>query len=203
MFTGLVEETGRVRRIERGADARRLWIDARAVIEDVRKGDSIAVNGCCLTVAALGEGGFAADVVPETLARTTIGGWSEGARVNLERALRLDRRLGGHLVQGHVDGVGDVVHVAAEGAGRRMRLGVPAALRRYVAEKGSIAVDGTSLTVAAVTPEGCDVALVPHTLEMTIASDYAAGTKVHLEVDLVARYLARLIEAGAPTGGDP
>jgi len=202
MFTGLVEETGRLRRIERGANAHRLWFAAEAVLADAREGDSIAVNGCCLTAAAFEDGGFAADVVPETLARTTIGDWREGVRVNLERSLRVGERLGGHFVQGHVDGVGAIAQVAVEGAGRRVRLTVPAALRRFVAEKGSLAVDGTSLTVAALTPDGCEVALVPHTLERTIASDYTAGTRVHLEVDLVARYLARLIETGASTGGD-
>jgi riboflavin synthase len=201
VFTGLIEETGRVAGIESTTNGRRLWFEAAAVLEGTQPGDSIAVNGCCLTVAAIEPVRWAADVVPETLARTTIGAWREGDRVNFERSMRLDQRLGGHLVQGHVDGVGEIERVDAEGDGRRMRVAIPAALRRYVAEKGSISIDGTSLTVAAVTAAGCEVALVPHTLEVTVAKDYAAGCRVHLEVDLIARYLARLLDAGAPTGG--
>jgi riboflavin synthase len=201
MFTGLIEEAGRVAEIAHEGGGTRVWFEAATVLESTRIGDSIAVNGCCLTVAALDAGRWAADVVPETLARTTIGAWRSGERVNFERSLRLDQRLGGHFVQGHVDGVGEIVRVQPEGGGRRVRLAVPAPLARFVAGKGSIAVDGVSLTVAALVAEGCEVALVPHTLEVTVASDYVAGRRVHLEVDLIARYLARLLEAGAPTGG--
>jgi riboflavin synthase len=202
MFTGLIEEKGRVAAVERtAAGGTRMWIEARAVLEDVRVGDSIAVNGCCLTVAALAPGRWAADAVPETLACTTIGTWQAGRHVNLERSLRLDQRLGGHLVQGHVDGVGQVLAVRPEGEGMRMRLAIPSALRRYVAMKGSLAVDGVSLTVAALTADGCEIALVPHTLEVTAADAWAPGGSVHLEVDLLARYIARLLEADAPTGG--
>jgi riboflavin synthase len=199
VFTGLIEEVGVVARIESSSGARRLWIEAPLVSTDAAAGDSIAINGCCLTVTARDGARLAFDAVAETLARTTIGGWAEGERVNLERALTLDKRLGGHLVQGHVDGVGEVAEVASESAGRRVRFTAPAALARFIAEKGSIAVDGTSLTIAACDGARFDVAYIPHTLAVTIASAYAPGRRVHLEADLVARYLARLIEAG-PNG---
>jgi len=202
MFTGLIEERGRVAEVERTAGGgTRVWIEAHTVLDDAKIGDSIAVNGCCLTVAALRPGRWAADTVPETLARTAIGDWAPGRHVNLERSLKLDQRLGGHLVQGHVDGVGDVVAMTPEGEGMRMRLTVPEPLRRYVAMKGSLAVDGVSLTVAGLTADGCEIALVPHTLEVTAADAWTPGGKVHLEVDLLARYIARLLEAGASIGG--
>ena len=134
------------------------------------------------------------EAVPETLRCTTLGEWSAGDEVNLERSLRLDQRLGGHLVQGHVDGVGTVATVAGEGAGRRVRIELPQALRRFVAEKGSLAVDGVSLTVAGCRESWCEIAYIPHTLEATLAGGYRAGRRVNLEVDLMARYAARLLE---------
>ena len=200
MFTGLVEETGRVERTEERPGGRRLWIAAARVLEDAAIGDSLAVNGCCLTLVAAEPARFAVDAVPETLVRTTLGDWRAGERVNLERSMRLDQRLGGHLVQGHVDGVGQVAEMRPEGEGRRLELDLPKGLERYVAEKGSISVDGVSLTVAAVRERRCEVALIPHTLAVTIAGDYAPGRRVHLEVDLIARYVARLLEA-AEAGG--
>lgn len=201
MFSGIVEETGRIAQIEEraGSAGRRLWIAARHVLEDARVGDSIAVSGCCLTAVAVEPGRFAVEAVPETLGRTTLGAWREGEAVNLERALRLDQRIGGHLVQGHVDGVGEVRGVSQEGEGRRLVLSLPSGLARFVAEKGSLAVDGVSLTVAAADGAACEIALIPHTLRATVAGSYAPGTRVNVEVDLVARYLARLFdEAGAP-----
>jgi riboflavin synthase len=199
MFTGLVEETGRVERIEPGEGGRRMWIAARRTLEDLHAGDSVSASGCCLTVVAIEGGRFAVEVVPETLARTTLGAWREGDAVNLERALRLDRRLGGHLVQGHVDGVGEVRAVHDEGEGRRVALAIPDALARFVAEKGSLAVDGISLTVAACEGTRCEIALIPHTLEATTARSWVSGRRVNLEVDLIARYLARLLEeSGLP-----
>lgn len=200
MFTGLVEETGRVERREERDGGRRLWIGAARVLEGAAVGDSLAVSGCCLTLVEIERSRFAVDAVPETLARTTLGDWGPGDRVNLERALRLDQRLGGHLVQGHVDGVGRVVEVRPEGEGRRLAFEVPGPLLRFVAEKGSIAVDGVSLTVAAVRGDRCEVALIPHTLASTTAGDYAAGRRVHVEVDLVARYVARLLDAAETEG---
>ena len=196
MFTGLVEELGRVERVESGADRRRFWIGARAVLEDMQVGDSIACSGCCLTAVAVDPGRFAVEAVPETLRRTTLGDWREGTPVNLERALRLGDRLGGHLVQGHVDTVGEVVASVPEGDGRRLTLAIPAELARYVAFKGSLAVDGVSLTVASLTDGGCEIAYIPHTLAVTSAGGYGPGTRVNLEVDLLARYLARMLEVG-------
>jgi len=198
MFTGLVEETGTIARIEPRPEGRRFWIRAARVIEDTRVGDSIAINGCCLTVVELVENAFAVEAVPETLRRTTLADFAVGEDVNLERALRLDQRLGGHLMQGHVDGVGEVIAVAPEGEGRRITLEVPEALARFMAEKGSIAVDGVSLTVAGGRGRRCEIALIPHTLAVTVAGRYAAGRRVNVEVDLLARYVARLLdEAGA------
>lgn len=193
MFTGLIEETGRVERIEEGPGRRRIWIAAGRVLEGTAAGDSVAVNGCCLTATAVEPGRFACDAVEETLERTTIGEWAAGRRVNLERAMRLDQRLGGHLVQGHVDGVGAVTALARLGAGARMTLELPLPLARFVAEKGSIAVDGVSLTVAAAGPAECEIALIPHTLAV-VADGWAEGARVHLEVDVIARYVARLMD---------
>jgi riboflavin synthase len=201
MFTGLVEETGRIGAIEERPGGRRFWVGARQVLEDLRPGDSVALNGCCLTAIAVEPGRFAVEAVPETLRRTTLGAWREGERVNLERPLRLDQRLGGHLVQGHVDGVGVIRSVADEGEGRRVGLDVPGPLARFVAEKGSLAVDGVSLTVAACDGVRCDIALIPHTLAVTVAGDYAPGRGVNLEVDLIARYLTRWLETGGVARG--
>ena len=198
MFTGLIETMGTVASVEARDGGRRLWIEAPSLLEGARIGDSIAVDGCCLTAVALDGGRFAVDAVPETLSRTTVGALSAGDPVNLERPLRLDQRLGGHLVQGHVDGVGAVVSVTAEGGGARIAFTVPPALRRFVAEKGSIAIDGVSLTVAACDDARCEIAYIPHTLAVTTAGRYAPGRAVNLEVDLLARYLARLLEERTP-----
>ncbi len=199
MFTGIVEELGRVESIEPRPEGRRFWIGASRVREDAAIGDSIAHAGCCLTVVALEPGRFAVEAVPETLRRTTLGEWREGDAVNLERSLKLEQRLGGHLVQGHVDGVGIVHAVHPEGEGCRVALALPPELRRFVAGKGSLSVDGVSLTVAALTDDGCEIAYIPHTLAVTTAGSYRAGRRVNLEVDLLARYLARLLDdAGLP-----
>ena len=163
-------------------------------------GDSLSVNGCCLTMVTIEGGRAAVEAVPETLARTTLGTWSVGRDVNLERAMRLDQRIGGHLMQGHVDGVGTIVAVSPEGDGSRIAIELPAPLARFVAEKGSLAVDGMSLTVARVSGTRCEIALIPHTLAVTVAATYAAGDPVNLEVDLIARYLARLLEDSGATG---
>lgn len=195
MFSGIVESLGRIARVEERPAGRRFWIEAPGVLADARVGDSLSMNGCCLTLIVVEGGRAAVDAVPETLARTTLGSWREDDRVNLESALRLDQRLGGHLVQGHVDGVGRVTAVTPEGEGRRLTLAIPDELARFVAEKGSLAVDGVSLTVAAVRAAACEIALIPHTLAVTVAGRYAVGTPVNLEVDLIARYLARLLEA--------
>ena len=208
MFTGIVEELGRVHRIEerpghpREAGAgRRFCFAAQEVLADAKVGSSIAVSGVCLTVVAVEPGRFSVDAVPETLSRTILGELRVGDPVNLERPLTLEQRLGGHLVQGHVDGVGEVVAVTPEGDGVRVTIAIPPPLRRYVAEKGSLAVDGVSLTVASAEGDRCDVALIPHTLKVTTSGGYASGTRVNLEVDLLARYLARLFDESRSGGG--
>lgn len=194
MFTGLVEETGRLRSLERAGEATRVAFDASVVVEGATVGDSIAVNGCCLTVVALGEGWWAADAVDETLSRTNLGVLRPGDPVNLERPVRLEDHLGGHLVQGHVDGVGTVVIPAPD-----LRVEVPLDLLRYLVPKGSVAVDGVSLTVVEVFDDGFSVALIPHTIEATTFAHRKAGDPVNLEVDVVAKYVERLLAAGAGT----
>ena len=194
MFTGLVEELGRVQSVEERPAGRRFWIAASRVLEDARVGDSLACSGCCLTAVAVEPGRFAVEAVPETLRLTTLGDWRAGTAINLERSLRLSDRLGGHLVQGHVDGVGEVRARVPEGDGSRVTIGLPAPLARFVALKGSLAVDGVSLTVADLADSACEIAYIPHTLAVTTAGSYAAGTRVNLEVDLLARYLARMLD---------
>jgi riboflavin synthase len=193
MFTGIVEATGRVARIEpRGGDAR-LLIDAGTLgLDDVAVGDSIAVSGVCLTAIAFDGNAFAADVSLETLSRTSLGTLASGARVNLEKAMRLSDRLGGHLVSGHVDGLGRVVAIEPDARSQRWTFELPATLARYVAPKGSISIEGVSLTVNDV--DGCrfGVNLIPHTIEVTTLGDRRPGDRVNIEVDLLARYVERL-----------
>jgi riboflavin synthase len=186
MFTGIVEELGRLS----SRHGNRFVIEASIVTEDAKVGDSIAVNGCCLTVTDVGAGWWAADAVEETLARTNLGDLAPGDAVNLERPVRLADRLGGHLVQGHVDAVGEVVAGAPE-----LRVRMPADLTRYVVEKGSITVDGCSLTVVAALEDGFTVAVIPHTAEVTTLGLKGPGALVNLEVDMVAKYVERLLEA--------
>jgi riboflavin synthase len=205
MFTGIVEGTGTVAALAAAADASgaRLEVDAPWLAGQLAVGESVAVNGCCLTVAEPTPAGFAADLVAETLRRTALGGLPAGARVNLERPLPLGGRLGGHLVQGHVDGVARVLARTPVGDGEEVRIELPPDLERYVVEKGSIAVDGVSLTVAGTGPGWFTVALVPHTLEVTTLGERRPGDPVQLEVDVVAKYVERLVtpwndRAGAP-----
>ena len=200
MFTGIVEGTGTVVTMSRphadGAAAR-LEVEAPWLAGELAVGDSVAVDGCCLTVAAGGPDRFAADVVAETLRRTALGRLTAGARVNLERPLALGGRLGGHLVQGHVDGIGRILdRRPAPGGqgGEEVRVELPDDLARYVVEKGSIAVDGVSLTVAGVGQGWFAVALVPHTLATTTLGERGPGDPVHLEVDVVAKYVERLVQ---------
>lgn len=193
MFTGLVEGLGVVRGITpTGGDLRLALTLPDAVAEGLKLGDSLAINGACLTVVAIdgGEAGF--DVSTETLACTTLGRLAPGHRVNLERALRWSDRLGGHLVSGHVDAVGRVRSITAEARGQRWQFEAPAALHRYIAAKGSIAVEGVSLTVNSVDAAGFGVMLIPHTVAVTTFGALGVGDPVNLEVDLVARYLERL-----------
>lgn len=193
MFTGLVEEVGTVRARAGGTDGIRLEVGAAYVLEGLTLGDSVAVDGACLTVVHIDPQSFAVDVVAETMRRTAIGSRAVGDRINLERAVRVGDRLGGHLVQGHVDGVASVEAVAPEGEGTRVRIALPRDLARYVVEKGSITVDGVSLTVAARLDEAFEIALIPHTLDHTTLGDLAVGHRVNLEVDLVAKYVEALV----------
>jgi riboflavin synthase len=197
MFTGIVEEIGEIVRVEPAGDGARLEIRGKTVTEGTRHGDSIAVDGVCLTVVGLDGEVFTVDVVAETLARSTLGGKDAGARVNLERAVRAGRRLGGHIVQGHVDGTAAVLDRTPGDHGERMRFSLPPALARYVVEKGSIAVDGVSLTVAAVDAESFTVALIPATLELTTLGARRPGDPVNLEVDVIAKYVEKQVAAYA------
>jgi riboflavin synthase len=194
VFTGIIEELGSVRAIDRREGGARLEIAASTVLGDARAGDSIAVNGCCLTVVDLGDGWWAADAVIETLERTALGSLERNDPVNLERPLRLSDHLGGHLVQGHVDGVGYVAARSslADGSTRFTFAAPPDALR-YVVEKGSVAVDGISLTVAALGDEAFDVAVIPHTLAVTTLGQRDLGAVVNVEADLIAKYVERLL----------
>lgn len=196
MFTGIIEAIGRVEALEERGGDQRIRIDAGAGAFDLSQvsiGDSIAVNGVCLTVVELSARGFAADVSRESLSLTTLGALKAGARVNLEQALRLSTPLGGHLVSGHVDGVGTLLEVREDARSWRLQIHAPGELARYIAFKGSICVDGTSLTVNKVKGAVFDLNIVPHTLSATIIGEYRVGTQVNLEVDLIARYLERLL----------
>jgi riboflavin synthase len=189
MFTGLVREVGTVASMNGG----RLTIDAPETARGVQLGDSVAIDGVCLTVVARVDATLSFDAVPETLGRTALGTLDQGSRVNLEPALRAGDALGGHYVQGHVDGVGAVQTVAPEGEGRRVRFEAPAELLRYIVEKGSIAVQGTSLTVAAVDETGFEVALIPHTLQATTLGELTPEQQVNLETDVLAKYVEKLL----------
>ncbi len=194
MFTGIIQAVGTLKDIRReGADAGMRIQTGQLALEDVRIGDSIAVSGVCLTVAERGSADFRADVSGETLSRTTLGGLEVGDRVNLEKALTLATPLGGHLVSGHVDGVGTIVDRRPEGRSVRLRVRAPDSLARYIAVKGSICVDGVSLTVNSVRGGEFDLNIVPHTLEQTTLDEFRAGRAVNLEVDIIARYLERLL----------
>ena len=189
MFTGNVEELGTVASI----DGPKLRINATVVLEDAKIGDSTAVNGCCLTVVEMGDGWWEADVTEESFARTNLGDLRPGSPVNLERPVRLLDRLGGHLVQGHVDAVGEIVEPAPD-----LRVRMPKDLLRYIVAKGSITVDGISLTVVDVLDDGFTVALIPHTTAVTTLGSKGAGDRVNLEVDVMAKHVERLLEAYAP-----
>lgn len=194
MFTGIIQATGEIRAVDEvGGDARLRIGVGDLNLEQVSLGDSIAVSGVCLTVVEFTQDEFAADVSQETLGLTTLGALEVGAHVNLEPSLTLATPLGGHLVSGHVDGVGRLVSLQPDARSTRMEFAVPTELGRYVARKGSITIDGTSLTVNDVAGDTFSVNIVPHTLERTIMGGYEPGTRVNLEVDLVARYLERLI----------
>ena len=193
MFTGIVREVGKTASIAGHAGGVRLEIEAPGTAAATSIGDSVSIDGCCLTAITVTDGRIAFDAVPETLARTSLGGLAAGSRVNLEPALRAGEPLGGHYVQGHVDGVGTVRSVEPEGDGRRIWVEAPADLLRYVVEKGSVSVEGTSLTIAGLDDRGFAVALVPHTLEATTLGDLKPGDGVNVEADILAKYVEKLL----------
>jgi riboflavin synthase len=194
IFTGLIMEVGRVRRIERLSSGAHLVFEAKKVLEGTRIGDSISISGVDLTVIELGDRQFAADASLETLKRSTLGNLRVGSRVNLERALAVGERMGGHMVQGHVDGRGQLVSLKPEGNSYRMRFRFPPELGRYIAMKGSVCVDGISLTVAGLKDDWFEVVIIPHTWRETILSELRIGDKVNLEVDVLAKYVERILK---------
>lgn len=194
MFTGIVEEKGRVVSMHPADQGMRLVIEGPLVAADVGVGDSIAVNGVCLTVVECSSSEFAADVVNETLKRTNLGGLRPGSGVDLERPMPASGRFDGHIVQGHVDAVGRVERLAAEGESVRMTITVPETVSRFTVEKGSVTVDGVSLTIAGLTDDGFEVALIPHTLAVTVLGERRPGDLVNLETDVIAKYVERLLK---------
>lgn len=196
MFTGIVTDIGRVRSVRETNRDRRYEIETAFDLSTVDLGASISHSGCCLTVVEKGEGWFAVEVSGETLSKTTLGELAEGSPVNLERAAKLGDEMGGHIVSGHVDGVGEVVSVEAEGGSHRVRIRVPRPLHRVIAPKGSITVEGVSLTVNEVEDDVFGVNIIPHTWDVTTLGRLKPGSKVNLEIDMLARYLARWLETG-------
>lgn len=201
MFTGLVEEMGTVRERVPSAAGARMVIGCDVVREGLAIGDSVSVNGACLTVVELTDDSFAVDCVEETLRRTSVGDRQAGDRVNLERAMRVGDRLGGHIVQGHVDGTGTIRDITPEGDGVLMSVAAGDDLLRYVVEKGSITVDGVSLTVASRQPDGFTIALIPHTMEATTLGPDTVGRRVNLEADVLAKYVEALVRPHVDGGG--
>ncbi|MFF7338258.1 riboflavin synthase [Streptomyces sp. NPDC008163] len=198
MFTGIVEELGEVTAVEQLDDASRFRLRGPVVTEGAKHGDSIAVNGVCLTVVDLGEHEFTADVMAETLNRSSLGALTTGSRVNLERPMALGGRLGGHIVQGHVDGTGRILERRPSENWEIVKISLPAALTRYVVEKGSITVDGVSLTVVDAAPDYFTISLIPTTLALTTLGIKGPGDPVNLEVDVIAKYVERLLGHDAP-----
>jgi riboflavin synthase len=193
MFTGLIAELGTVRALERDGAGAKLTIES-SLAPELREGDSIAVNGACLTATHIDAAGFSAQAMNETLARTALGELQPAARVNLELPLRAGERLGGHFVQGHVDGVGVLAATREEGISRVLEVRVPPELSRYLVEKGSVALDGVSLTVSALLPDGFAVSLIPETLQRTSLGTAEAGARLNIEVDILAKHIERLLE---------
>ena len=201
MFTGIVEGIGKVTQTQRTGDLLVLSISTPAALTDMAVGDSICVNGACLTVNALAHGEFQADVSPETLGRTTVGSLRPGDEVNLERALRMSDRLGGHLVTGHVDATGPVVEVSTGAGSLTMTIAVSRELVPYLVEKGSVAVDGVSLTVSGMRGDEFQVAVIPHTAKNTTLGKKRAGDHVNIEVDIIGKYVKRFLEKGVDSSG--
>ncbi|MCL2563333.1 MAG: riboflavin synthase [Oscillospiraceae bacterium] len=198
MFTGIIEEIGTIERLERGTRSARLTIAGSVIFSDLKLGDSVAVNGVCLTASSINGTAFTADVMPETLDRTALGVLRVGSRVNLERAMAANGRFGGHMVAGHVDGVGKIVSVRPDDNAVHVRIAAGAEILRYVIQKGSVAIDGISLTVAEVDANGFGVSIIPHTADETTLLSKGAGDLVNLEVDLVGKYVEKLLGTHTP-----
>lgn len=199
MFTGIIEAVGRLRAINSSGDGARVVIDTATLdLSDVKLGDSIATNGICLTVVAVDGASFSADVSSETLTRTGLASYQMGDSVNLEKAMLPTTRFGGHMVSGHVDGISEITSIEHKGNSIDYWLTMPEDLAPYIAEKGSITIDGTSLTVNGLSDDKFRITIVPHTTEQTIISKYQTGTKVNIEVDLIARYIERLLTKQTP-----
>ena len=201
MFTGIVEEIGRIKQIQHGQHSAVLTIEAGKVLEDVHLGDSIAVNGICLTVTTFGENYFTADVMHETLNRSSLSGLKTGSRVNLERAMAANGRFGGHIVSGHVDGVGKVVNIRRDDTAIWYTIQAESKILRYIVEKGSITIDGISLTVANVNAEEFAISAIPHTVEVTTLRERRVGDSVNLENDIIGKYVEKLF--GPPSDAQP
>lgn len=193
MFTGIIEEIGIVRNIVKGSRSIKLTITAKKVLENTNLGDSIAVNGVCLTVTALGKDGFTADVMPESMSKTNMGRLKPGDRVNLERALTLSSRLGGHIVSGHIDGVGDIINREKDDNAVRVTVTSVPKVMKYIVSEGSVALDGVSLTVAHLGDNDFTVSLIPHTAQVTTLLDKKVGDKLNIENDVVGKYVERLL----------
>lgn len=200
MFTGIVEELGKLVSLEMGKESGVITIEADKVLGDAQLGDSIAVNGVCLTARDFGKGTFSADVMPETLRKTNLGNLKRGGLVNLERALTLSARLGGHLMLGHVDGTGKVISIKPEGNAVVYTMSAPEEVRRYILPQGSIGIDGISLTVAKQEGEKFSVSLIPHTVKVTTLGQHGVGYEVNLEADVIGKYVAKMLKGGLPGG---
>ena len=198
MFTGIIEETGTVTAIRKGAHSAVLTIQARKILTDIHLGDSIAVNGVCLTVTAYNQSGFSADVMHETLRRTALGQLHSGAGVNLERAMAANGRFGGHIVSGHIDGTGVIQNIRQDDNAIWYTISAAPSVLRYIVEKGSVAIDGISLTVAAVTEDSFSVSIIPHTAAQTTLSAQTKGNTVNLETDCIGKYVEKLLGLAAP-----
>lgn len=199
MFTGIIEETGTVLFMDFSTDYGKLHIQAKKVLEGTKVGDSIAVNGVCLTVTQLKSDRFVADVMPETVHRSSLGALKSGSRVNLERAMAADGRFGGHMVSGHIDGTGTIKHIEKDGNAIRYQISASENILQGIVEKGSIAVDGISLTVASVNDKEFEISVIPHTLQETILADKREGAVVNLETDIIGKYVKRLLSFPAGT----
>lgn len=198
MFTGIVEEVGRIKKIERNTVSARITIEAEKILEDVKEGDSIAVNGICLTVTSFTKNTFLADVMHETMNRTTLGKLKEGSPVNLERALLAMGRFGGHMVSGHIDGRGKISQIKRDENAVLFTIEAPEKILRYIVEKGSIAINGISLTVVAVNHKNFTVSVIPHTLKVTALGTFHPGDEVNLENDMVGKYIEKLLGITQP-----